>query len=110
MQYWKVRRQAMEIPEIKNKLIQNKIKVGNTSPAKGESSASSTGSTQGSDKTALSSEAVSLEKAINAVKAQPEIIQAEKVARIKAEIADGTYKVDSYEIAGSVLKDIITQS
>jgi negative regulator of flagellin synthesis FlgM len=109
-QYWKVRRQAMEIPEIKNKLIQNKIKVGNTSPAKGESSASSTGSTQSSDKTALSSEAVSLEKAINAVKAQPETIQAEKVARIKAEIADGTYKVDPYEIAGSVLKDIITQS
>ncbi len=110
LQYWKVRRQAMEIPEIKNKIIQNKIKVGNPSSAKGGSSTSSAGSTQGSDKTALSSEAVSLEKAINAVKAQPETVQAEKVERIKAEIAEGTYKVDPYEIAGSVLKDIITQA
>ncbi len=101
----------MEIPEIKNKIIQNKIKVGNNNPpAKGGSSASSAGSAQGSDKTALSSEAVALQKSINAVKAQPETIQVEKVERIKAEIANGTYKVDSYEVAGSVLKDIITQA
>ncbi len=101
----------MEIPEIKNKLIQNKIKVGNNPPPpKGEGSASSAGSTQGSDKTALSSEAIALEKSINAVKAQPETVQTEKVERIKAEIANGTYKVDSHEVAGSILKDIITQA
>ena len=100
----------MEIPEIKNKIIQNKIKVGNNPPpAKGDSSTSSASSTQGSDKTALSSEAVALQKSINAVKAQPEVGQAEKVERIKAEIADGSYKVDPLEVAGSVLKDIITQ-
>jgi flagellar biosynthesis anti-sigma factor FlgM len=101
----------MEIPEIKNKIIQNKVKVGNNAPpAKGGDSASSASSTQGSDKTALSSEAVALQKSINAVKAQPETTQVEKVERIKAEIANGTYKVDSYEVAGSVLKDIITQA
>jgi flagellar biosynthesis anti-sigma factor FlgM len=100
----------MEIPEIKNKLIQNKVKVGNnTPPAKGDSGASSASSTQGSDKTALSSEAVSLQNAINNVKAQPEVGQAEKVERIKAEIANGTYNVDPLEVAGSVLKDIIIQ-
>lgn len=100
----------MEIPEIKNKIIQNKIKVGNNPPpAKGDSSTSSASSTQGSDKTALSSEAIALEKAINAVKASPETVQTEKVERIKAEIADGSYKVDPLEVAGSVLKDIITQ-
>ena len=99
----------MEIPEIKNKLVQNKIKVGNnTPPAKGGSSSSASAS-QGSDKTALSSEAVSLEKAINAVKAQPEVVQTEKVARLKAEVADGSYKVDPEKVAGSVLRDIITQ-
>ena len=100
----------MEIPEIKNKIIQNKIKVGNNPPpAKGESSTSSASSTQGSDKTALSSEAIALEKSINAVKAQPEVGQTEKVARLKAEIADGSYKVDPEKVAGSVLRDIITQ-
>ncbi len=101
----------MEIPEIKNKLIQNKVKVGNNPPpAKGDSSTSSAGSTQGSDKTALSSEAVSLQNAINAVKAEPETVRAEKVERIKAQIADKSYKIDPLEVAGSVLKDIITQA
>jgi len=101
----------MEIPEIKNKIIQNKIKVGNNPPpVKGESSASSASSTQGSDKTALSSEAVALQKAINAVKTEPETVRTEKVERIKREIADKTYNVDSREVAGSILKDIITES
>lgn len=100
----------MEIPEIKNKLIQNKVKVGsNTPPAKGDSSTSSASSSQGSDKTALSAEAVSLQNAINAVKAQPETVRAEKVERIKGEIANGSYQVKPYEVAGSVLKDIISQ-
>lgn len=101
----------MEIPEIKNKLIQNKVKVGNNPPPpKGEGSSPSAGSTQGSDKTAFSSEAVTLQNAINAVKAQPETVRTEKVERIKAEIANNSYKIDSREVAGSVLKDIITQA
>ena len=101
----------MEIPEIKNKIIQNKIKVGNNPPpAKGEGSTSSASSTQGSDKTALSSEAIALEKSINAVKAQPEVGQTEKVARLKAEIADGSYKVNPEKVAGSLLVNIITES
>jgi len=100
----------MEIPEIKNKIIQNKIKVGNNPPpVKGDSSASSASSTQGSDKTALSSEAIALQKAISAVKANPEAVRTEKVERIKAEIANNSYKVDPLEVAGSVLKDIIIQ-
>lgn len=101
----------MEIPEIKNKIIQNKIKVGNNPPpTKGGSSTSSASSTQGSDKTALSSDAISLQNAINSVKASPETVQTEKVARLKAEIADGSYKVDPDKVAGSLLKDIITES
>ncbi len=102
----------MEIPEIKNKAIQNKIKVGNKQPAgKGSgASSSSSGSVQGSDKTALSQQAIALQNAINTVKSEPENIRVEKVDRIKREIAEGRFHVDSHELAEKILKDIISES
>lgn len=102
----------MEIPEIKNKAIQNKIKVANQAPvAKSDKDASSTSSSvQGSDKTAFSAEAVAIKNAITSVKDGPSITQSEKVARIKKEIEEGRFQVDSREVAGKLLKDIITQS
>ncbi len=108
----RVKVEAMEIPEIKNKAIQNKIKVDNNAPvAKGGKDASSTSSpVQGSDKTAFSEEAVAIKNAINSVKEGPSVTQSEKVARIKKEIEEGRFQVDSHEVAAKLLKDIISES
>ncbi len=102
----------MEIPEIKNKAIQNKLRVGNKQPvAKGDKDAtSSSSSVQGGDRAAFSSQAKALQGAIDSVKAEPDAIRVEKVDRIKREIAEGRFKVDSRELAGKILKDIITES
>ena len=102
---------VMEIPEIKNKAIQNKIKVGNKQPAgKGEEGTSSTGAVQSADRTALSSQAKALQNAIDTVKAEGDTVRIEKVDRIKREIAEGRFQVDSREVAEKILKDIITES
>jgi flagellar biosynthesis anti-sigma factor FlgM len=102
----------MEIPEIKNKAIQNKIRVASKAPvAKGGKDTSTTSSpVQGSDKTAFSAEAVAIKNAISSVKEGPSITQSEKVARIKQEIEEGRFQVDSHKVAGKLLKDIITES
>ncbi|GJL77532.1 MAG: hypothetical protein NPINA01_05210 [Nitrospinaceae bacterium] len=102
----------MEIPEIKNKAIQNKIKVANKAPVASGNKDSSSSSTpvQGSDKTAFSAEAVAIQSAINSVKEGPNVSQAEKVARIKKEVEEGRFQVDSREVAAKLLKDIITES
>lgn len=102
----------MEIPEIKNKAIQNKIKVANKAPvAKGDKdSSSSSSSVQGSDKTAFSAEAVAIKNAINSVKEGPSVSQSEKVARLKQDYQDGRLEVDTHKVAEKLLKDIITES
>jgi len=102
----------MEIPEIKNKAIQNNIKVANKAPVtKGGSGTSSTSSSaQRVDKTAFSAEAVAIQNAISSVKEGPSITQSEKVARIKQEIEEGRFQVDSHKVAEKLLTDIITES
>jgi flagellar biosynthesis anti-sigma factor FlgM len=102
----------MEIPEIKNKAIQNKIKVANKAPvAKGGSDSSSSSSpTQGADKTAFSAEAVAIKNAISSVKEGPSLNQSEKVARLKQDYQNGRLEVDTRKVAEKLLTDIITES
>lgn len=104
----------MEIPEIKNKAIQNNIKVANKAPVtkggSGTSSTSSSAQSQRADKTAFSAEAVAIQNAISSVKEGPSITQSEKVARIKQEIEEGRFQVDSHKVAEKLLTDIITES
>jgi flagellar biosynthesis anti-sigma factor FlgM len=103
----------MEIPEIKNKAIQNKIQVASKAPAAkgGSSGASSTSSSaQGTDKTAFSAEAVAIQNAISSVKEGPSLSQSEKVARLKQDYQNGRLEVDPHKVAEKLLTDIITES
>lgn len=104
----------MEIPgneiRIKSKTIQGRIKVNNKSTKAGATGGSSgTKGTQGSEHIALSSQAKDIQKAHEVVKNTADI-RVDKVERIKAEIAEGRFHVNSHELAEKILKDGITES
>ena len=101
----------MEIPgsnfRIKDKAVQDRIKVGDkNSVAQSQSGASST---SGTEQIAISSKAKDIQKATEVVNAAPDI-RTEKVERIKNEIAKGDYHVSSEDLAGKVLENIIAES
>ena len=105
----------MEIPgnelRVKNKTIQDRIKVTGKESAKTGAAAGSTGvkGTQGTENIALSSKAKDIQKAHEAVKNSSDI-RVDKVERVKAEIAEGRFHVNSEELAEKILKDVITES
>lgn len=104
----------MDIPgseiRIKSKAIQDWIKVNNESAKAGATGGSSgTKGTQGSEHIALSSQAKDIQKAHEVVKNTADI-RVDKVERIKAEIAEGRFHVNSHELAEKILKDGITES
>ena len=104
----------MEIPgneiRIKSKMIQGRIKVNNKSTKAGATGGSSgSKATQGSEHIALSSQAKDIQKAHEVVKNTADI-RVDKVERIKAEIAEGRFHVNSHELAEKILKDVITES
>lgn len=101
----------MEIPgndfRIKSKIIQDRVKVGDKgSVAKSQGGASPTG---GSEQIAISSKAKDIQKATEAVNTAPDV-RTEKVERIKNEIAKGSYRVSTEDLAEKVLENIITES
>jgi len=102
----------MEIPgnefRIKNKAVQDKLDVSSRKGA-AKKVDSSAGSSGGSEQIALSSKARGIQKALEVVQSSPDI-RAEKVNRIKAEIANGTFHVDSEVLAERILQEIITES
>ena len=104
----------MEIPgnefRIKNKAVQGRAKVAGKESAKTQSSsASSTKGTQGTEHIALSSKAKDIQKAHEALKNSSDI-RVDKVERVKAEIAEGRFHVNSEKLAEKILKDVITES
>ena len=105
----------MEIPgnelRVKNKAIQDRIKVSGKESAKTDASRGSSGTkgTQGSEHIALSSKAKDIQKAHEAVKNSSDI-RVDKVERVKVAIAEGRFHVDSAELAEKILKDVITES
>ena len=105
----------MEIPgnelRVKNKTIQDRIKVTGKESAKMGASSGPSGAkgTQGAENIVLSSKAKDIQKAHEAVKNSSDI-RVDKVERIKAEIAEGRFHVDSNELAEKILKDVITES
>ena len=102
----------MEIPgnELRvKKAIQDRIKVKGKDSAKATHDLASTKGTQGAEHIALSSKAKDIQKAHEAVKNSSDI-RVDKVKRVKAEIAEGRFHVDSKELAEKILKDVITEA
>ena len=102
----------MEIPgnelRVKNKTIQDRIKVTGKESAKTGATSGSSGA-GGTENIVLSSKAKDIQKAHEVLKNSPDI-RVDKVNRVKAEIAEGRFHVDSDELAEKILKDIITES
>ena len=100
----------MEIPgndfKVKGKIIQDRAKV-----AGGKSVKTATSGTKGTggEHIALSSKAKDIQKSHEAVKNSSDI-RVDKVDRIKAAIAEGSFHVDSHELAEKILKDVIVES
>jgi len=105
----------MEIPgndfKVKGKAIQDRIKVTGEKTGKADVSGATSGAkgAQGGEHIALSSKAKDIQKSHEAVKNSSDI-RVDKVDRIKAAIAEGSFHVDSHELAGKILKDIIVES
>ena len=98
----------MEIPgndfRIKNKTIQDRIKVGEKSPAvKSEVASSADG-----EQIKISSRARDVQLANEVINTTPNV-RASEVARVKAAIEKG-YNVDSKDIAEGILKNLLQES
>ena len=98
----------MEIPgndfRIKNKIIQDKIKVGDKVPAGKSEGASAAGGEQ----IKISSRARNVQLANEVINTTPNV-RASEVARVKAAIENG-YNVDSRDIAEGILKNLLQES
>ena len=107
----------MEIPgndfTLKNKIAQEKISknqaVDKATVGKGATGTPSSGQTSTSEQIVLSSKAKGIQQAQEVVKSSPDV-RTEKVNRIKKEIAEGRFNIDSDVLAEKILKDIITES
>jgi len=86
-------------------------KVNVPKPQEGQATGSASKPTGGGagEQVALSSQAQNIQKAIEVAKSSPDI-RTEKITRIKAQIEDGSFKVDSEVLAESILKEILSES
>ena len=97
---------------IRNKLAQEKVnnsrdakqKAGRTLSSQQNSSKSSV-----AEQIVLSSKAKNIQNAKEIAKSSPDI-RVDKVNRIKKEIAEGRFEVDSDVLAGKILEDIIKEN
>jgi flagellar biosynthesis anti-sigma factor FlgM len=98
----------MEIPgndfRIKNKIMQDKIKVGDKVPAGKIEGVS----TDGGEQIKISSRARNVQLANEVINTTPNV-RASEVARVKAAIENG-YNVDSRDIAEGILKNLLQES
>ena len=103
---------VMEIPgndfKIKGKAIQDRVKVTSKESAKTGVSGGTAGA-QASENIALSTKAKDIQKSHEAVRNSSDI-RVDKVDKIKAAIADGSFHVDSHELAEKILKDVISEA
>ncbi len=99
----------MEIPgndfRIKNKTIQDRVKVGDKAPVSKSEGAASAG---GGEQIKISSRARDVQLANEVINTTPNV-RASEVARVKAAIENG-YNVDSRDIAEGILRNILQES
>ncbi|MCF8721201.1 flagellar biosynthesis anti-sigma factor FlgM [Nitrospina gracilis] len=97
--------------KIRNKVSPDKVKGPNVkgNPADPTSTASSRASNAGGEQIALSAKGQTIQKALDVVKASPDV-RTEKINRIKSQVENGTFHVDSDVLAESILKEILTES
>jgi negative regulator of flagellin synthesis FlgM len=85
-----------KVPPIQNTAyIKPSVKVAESKPA---------GRPAGADRVELSAKAKELQAAREAIGKMDEVDH-EKVARIKAQLEAGTYKVDAHKIAGKMIEE-----
>ena len=101
----------MEIPG--NEFRINKSKgVSSATPKSNKSvaeSVSATGQVTGSEQIALSAKAKGIQKALETVQSTPDI-RIEKINRIKTEIAEGRYQINSEKVAEQILSELLSES
>ncbi|CCQ90951.1 putative Anti-sigma-28 factor, FlgM [Nitrospina gracilis 3/211] len=97
--------------KIRNKVSPEKVKGPNvkSNPTDPTSTSSSRASTGGGEQIAFSAKAQTIQKALDVAKTSPDV-RTEKVNRIKSEVDNGTFHVDSEVLAESILKEILTES
>lgn len=104
----------MEIPgddfKIRGKISPDKVNAPNKGTGQPvDPSTASSRATGSGEQIALSAKAQTIQKALDVAKSSPDV-RTEKINRIKAQIADGTFHVDSETLAESILKEILSES
>lgn len=68
-----------------------------------------TGPVTGGEQIALSAKAKGIQKALETVQSTPDI-RTEKINRIKTEIAEGRFHIDSEKVAEKILSELLSES
>jgi negative regulator of flagellin synthesis FlgM len=96
---------GVDFMEISNKIpqVQNTARIKSSAKA---AASKPTGRPAGADRVELSAKAKELQAAREAI-AKMDDMDHEKVARIKAQLKAGTYKVDAEKIAGKMIEEAL---
>ncbi|CAI2718907.1 flagellar biosynthesis anti-sigma factor FlgM [Nitrospina watsonii] len=97
--------------KIRNKVSPDKVKAPSAkgNPADPSATSTSRAASGGGEQIALSAKAQIIQKGLDVAKASPDV-RTEKINRIKSQVEDGTFHVDSDVLAESILKEILSES
>lgn len=101
----------MEIPGNEIRINKNKG-VSEVPPKQNKPAAekvATAGPVAGGEQIALSAKAKGIQKALETVLATPDI-RTEKINRIKTEIAEGRFQINSEKVAEKILNELLTES
>ena len=101
----------MEIPGNEFRINKNKgVSDVTPKPSKvAKSGGPQTGQVAGGEQIALSAKAKGIQKALETVQSTPDI-RTEKINRIKTEIAEGRFQINSEKVAEKILSELLSES